>query len=293
MPRDMSKFQRGLDKLRERGYQVEVGRPEYVRRGYLCGPDPERLEELNTFIRREDVKLILAARGGYGTMRLLPELDYEALQSRPKLFVGYSDITALHLAVFKKIGLPGLSGPMAAVEWHDPHPASERLFWDLVRGGTPDSLLGPRGEKMTAMRPGTTQGTLLGGNLSVIVRLIGTPFLPPLDGTILFIEDVGEEPYRVDAMFAQLKLSGILDRLGGLLIGSFSEWEPDDDSPTLTIDEVLDDYLCDVSFPVAKNLVYGHFPVKNTLPVGVQARLEVTSERVSLSILEPVVNPDA
>ncbi len=270
-----------------------MGRSDYARRGYLCGPDPDRLDELNGFIRRPDVKLILAARGGYGTMRLLPALDYGALKVHPKLLVGYSDITALHLAVFERTGLPGLSGPMAAVEWHDPDPASERLFWDLVRGGTPDSLLGPRGERMTALRPGTTQGVLLGGNLSVIVRLIGTPFLPSMDGAILFVEDVGEQPYRIDAMFAQLKLSGVLDRLGGLLIGSFSDWEPEDDSPTLTIDEVLDDYLCDVSFPVAKDLVYGHFPVKNTLPVGVQARLEVTSERVSLAILEPVVNTDA
>lgn len=292
-PRDMSKFQRGLEQLRERGYKVEVGRTDYVRRGYLCGPDPDRLNELNGFIRRDDVKLILAARGGYGTMRLLPALDYEALKARPKLLVGYSDITALHLAILKTVGLPGLSGPMAAVEWHDPDPASERLFWDLVQGGTPESLLGPRGERMTALRPGTTQGVLLGGNLSVIVRLIGTPYLPSLDGAILFVEDVGEQPYRIDGMFAQLKLSGILDNLGGLLIGSFSDWEPEDESPTLTIDEVLDDYLCDVSFPVAKDLVYGHFPVKNTLPIGVQARLEVTSERVSLAILEPVVNTDA
>lgn len=289
----MSKFHRGVEQLRSRGYNVEVGRSEYVRRGYLCGPDPDRLEEINGFLRRADVKLIMAARGGYGILRLLPELDYEALKANPKLIVGYSDITALHLAVYAHTRVPGLSGPMAAVEWHDPDPASERLFWDLVKGGSPDSLLGPRGEKMTALRPGTAQGVLLGGNLSMIVRLIGTPFLPPLEHAILFVEDVGEQPYRIDAMFAQLKLSGILDKLGGLIVGSFSDWKPEDDSPTLTVDEVLDDYLCDVSFPVAKDLLYGHFPVKNTLPVGVQARLEVTSERVSLAILEPVVNTDA
>ncbi len=293
VPRDMSKFKKGVEQLRARGYRVEIGRTEYVRRGYLCGPDPDRLNELNGFFRRPDVKLVVSARGGYGTMRLLPELDYEAIKRHPKLVVGYSDITALHFAIYKKTGVPGLSGPMAAVEWHDPDPASERLFWDLVRGGTPDSVLGPKGEQMRGVRPGTVQGVLMGGNLSVVVRLIGTPFLPSLDGVILYVEDVGEQPYRIDAMFAQLKLSGILDRLGGLIIGSFTDWEPDDDSPTLSLDEVLDDYLCDVSFPVAKGLVYGHFPVKNTLPIGVQARLEVTSERASLAILEPVVNTDA
>lgn len=289
----MSKFKKGVQLLRDRGYLVEVGRTEYVRRGYLCGPDPDRVNELNGFFRRPDVKLVVSARGGYGAMRLLPELDYEAIKKHPKLVVGYSDITALHFAIYHKTGVPGISGPMAAVEWHDPDPASERLFWDLVGGGTPESVLGPKGEQMKGMRPGTVQGVLMGGNLSVIVRLIGTPYLPSLDGAILYVEDVGEQPYRIDAMFAQLKLSGILDRLGGLIIGSFTDWEPDDDSPTLSLDDVLNDYLCDVTFPVAKGLVYGHFPVKNTLPVGVEARLEVTSERANLAILEPVVNTDA
>ncbi len=292
-PRDLPRFERGVEQLRSRGYRVEVGRSEYVRRGYLCGPDPDRMNELNGFLQRPDIKMILAARGGYGTLRLLPDLDYAALSAHPKLIVGYSDITALHFAVYERTRIPGISGPMAAVEWHDPDPPSERLFWDLIRGGTPDSLLGPRGERMTALRPGTSQGVLLGGNLSVIVRLIGTPFMPPLEHVILFIEDVGEQPYRIDAMFAQLKLSGLLDKLGGLVIGSFTDSEPDEDSPSLTVDEVLNDYLCDVPYPVAKDLLYGHFPVKNTLPVGVQARLEVTSERVSLAILEPVVNTDA
>lgn len=289
VPRDMAKFREGVEQLRSRGYNVELGREQYRRRGYLCGTDDERLSELNTFLRRPDIKLIIAARGGYGVLRILDHVDYAAARRFPKLVVGYSDVTALHFALYKHAGLPGLSGPMVAVEWHDPDEESERMFWDLARGGTPESIIGPRGEALRPVRPGTAEGVLLGGNLAMVVRLIGTPYLPPLDGALLFLEDVGEQPYRIDAMLAQLKLSGILNRLGGLIFGAFTDWQPEDGAPTLSLDEVIDDYARDLELPVAKGLVYGHFPVKNTLPVGVRARLEVTSDRASLGVLEPVV----
>jgi muramoyltetrapeptide carboxypeptidase len=150
-------------------------------------------------------------------------------------------------------------------------------------------VIGPRGELLTPLRPGSAEGVLLGGNLAMVVRLIGTPYLPPLEGSILFLEDVGEEPYRIDAMLAQLKLSGILDRLGGLIFGAFTDWRPEEGTPTLSLDEVVYDYASRLTIPVARGLVYGHFPVKNTIPVGVRARLEVTSDGASLAVLEPVV----
>lgn len=289
VPRDMAKFKAGVQKLESLGFNVELGREQYNRRGYLCGSDRERLDELNSYLRRPDVKMLIAARGGYGVLRLLQHIDYEAARRHPKLVVGYSDITALHFALYHLAGLPGLSGPMVAVEWNDPDPSSEQLFWELVQGGTPNPLLGPGGEELAPLRNGTVEGRLVGGNLAMVVRLIGTPYLPALDGAILFLEDVGEEPYRIDAMFAQLKLSGILDRLGGLVLGSFTDWEPEDGSPTLTLDQVVDDYLDSVTLPAARGLIYGHFPVKNTIPFGVRARLEVTSSSAKLGVLEPVV----
>lgn len=290
VPRDMSKFRAGIEVLQSRGYNVEVGRAQYDRHGYLCGSDAERLSELNGYLRRPDVKMLIAARGGYGALRILDGLDFEAARQHPKLIVGYSDVTALHFALYRHAALPGLSGPMVAVEWHDPHPETERLFWELARGGTPADVVGPDREALKPVKAGSIEGILLGGNLAMIVRLIGTPYLPDLEGTILFVEDVGEEPYRIDAMFAQLKLSGILDRIGGLVLGGFSDCEPEEGSPSLTLDEVFDDYLRAADFPVARGLVYGHFPVKNTLPVGVRGRLEVTSERAQLGVLEPVVS---
>ena len=285
VPRDMSKFKQGVEQLRVRGYRVEVGRAEYVRRGYLCGPDPDRLNELNGYLRRPDVKLILSARGGYGTMRLLPELDYEAIKQHPKLLVGYSDITALHFAIFEKTGVPGISGPMAAVEWHDPDPASERLFWDLVRGGTPESVLGPKGEQMQGVRPGTVQGVLLGGNLSVIVRLIGTPYLPSLDGAILYVEDVGEQPYRIDRMWTHLRLAGVFDRLAGVALGDFTDCETP--GADFTLRDIIAGLAGETGLPCVGGFPIGHGAVN--VPVALGARVRLDGGAGTLTFLEPAV----
>lgn len=288
-PKEPAKLDAGIAYLRKLGYRVEVAREAFAPHGYLCGTDAERAEEFNGFLRRPDVRALFCVRGGYGTLRLLPHLDYEAARRHPKLVVGYSDITALHLALYHRAGLPGVSGPMVAVEWHEPDAASERLFWELVQGATADPLTGPGGEALTPVRPGTTEGVLLGGNLSLVARLIGTPYLPPLDGAILFLEEVGEEPYRIDGLLAHLQLAGVLERLGGVVLGGFTEAEPRGNGPTLTMDEVFDHYFGQLPCPVARGLVYGHFPVKNTLPVGVQARLSVSSDAATLALLEPVV----
>lgn len=288
-PKSPDDLEAGLATLRERGLHVETSR-SFEPYGYLCGPDDVRLDELNGFLRRPDIKALFCARGGFGTMRLLNDVDYEAARRHPKLIIGYSDITALHLALYHRAGLPGLSGPMVAVEWKDPDPNTERLFWELARGETPQPLLGPGEECLKPVRAGTAEGVLIGGNLTMVQRLIGTAFLPDLEGTILFIEEIGEQPYRLDALFAQLRLTGLLKQLGGLVLGSFTDWEPTHDRPTLTPDDVIEHYTQHLDYPVARGLVYGHFPVKNTVPVGVEARLDVDEGEAALSLLEPVVD---
>ncbi|MFQ5569243.1 MAG: LD-carboxypeptidase [Rhodothermales bacterium] len=289
-PKDPSKLTAGIAHLESLGYRVQLGRSDLQSCGYLAGPDPERLDEFNRFLRRQDVKALFCARGGYGTLRLLPHLDYAAARRHPKLLVGYSDITALHLALFHMAGWRGLSGPMLAVEWGDIDPRAERSFWSLARGETPRPLLGPHGEELRPVRTGVAEGVLLGGNLSTVVRLLGTPYLPSLEGALLFVEEVGEQPYRIDALLAQLKLSGVLDKLGGMILGGITEWQPPENRPTLTPEEVVAHYLGEVPYPVATGLVYGHFPVKSTVPIGVRGRLEVTEGSAALSILTPVVS---
>ena len=292
-PPDMARFRAGIVQLERRGYRVEPGRSAFAKGGYLSGTDAERLDELNGFLRRDDVRMLIAVRGGYGCLRLLPHLDYEAARAYPKLLVGYSDITALHLALLRYADLPGISGPMIAIDWPDLDSASEALFWAIARGETCDSLIGPSGELLRPLRAGTAEGPLLGGNLSTIVRLLGTPYLPSFEHAILFVEDVSEPPYRIDAMLAQLRLAGAFDKLGGLVLGGFTRWQPETDKACASPSpgEIFREYFADAGFPVAEGLVYGHFPVKNSLPVGGRARLQVTSDMARLSLVEPVVSP--
>jgi muramoyltetrapeptide carboxypeptidase len=177
----------------------------------------------------------------------------------------------------------------AGHEGHDnePHPATERLFWELAEGAAPDPLLGPGDKPLQPKQPGTAEGVLLGGNLSMIAKLVGTPYLPPMDGAVLFVEETGEAPYRIDGLLAQLRLAGILEKLAGLVYGQFTDTAPN--SPTRPLDDVLDEYADFVNGPVAGGLVYGHIDEKSALPVGVRARLEVTDDAATLSVLEPVV----
>ncbi len=287
-PLNDKQFEAGLNRLKSLGFKIELGRPNLKAHGYLAGDDDERVAALNSMLNRNDVSAIICARGGYGSLRLLDQIDYEAARLHPKILVGYSDITALHFALFERAGWLGLSGPMIAPDWPDIGMASEQLFWDLAAGGWTGELLGPDNERLLGRRSGTAEGFLVGGNLAVITALIGSRYMPAMEGAILFIEDVGEPPYRIDAYFAHLKLSGVLGKLGGLVVGKFTGWEPEEGKPTLSYDEVIEHYTQYVHGPVATGLVYGHVPVKNTMPVGVRALLDVIDTEASLQILESV-----
>ena len=269
---------------------MESGRALAPRLGYLAGTDNDRAAELNALFRRDDLDAIVCLRGGYGALRILDRLDWDALAAHPKLIVGYSDITALHFAAWALAGVPGLSAAMAAPDWPDLDPASEQQLWDVASGAHPWEVVGPGGEPLAPMRPGEAKGTLIGGNLYLVSALIGTPYMPDLDGAILFVEDVGEPPYRIDGLLARLRLAGVLDRLGGLVFGAFTGSEPPKNRPSLDLDEVLAHYASFVDGPVARGLVYGHFVTKTPIPVGVQARL-VVGERAVLTTLSPLVAP--
>ena len=272
------------------------GRSSYAPQGYLSGPDAARLDELNRFLRSDNVRALFCVRGGFGVLRILAHVDYDAARARPKLLVGYSDITALQMALFQRAGWPAISGMMVASDFSGsseraapPDADTERLFWELAEGGAPAPLLGPSGEALQPRQAGTAEGVLLGGNLSMLAKLVGTPYLPPMGGAILFIEDTGEAPYRIDGLLAQLKLAGLLSALSGLVLGRFTDWEKEASAPTLTLDEVLDHYADAVNGPVASGLAYGHIDKKSALPIGVRARLAVSEEDAVLSVLEPVV----
>jgi muramoyltetrapeptide carboxypeptidase len=287
-PLDEERFSAGIRRLRGLGFEVELGRPSLEPLGYLAGDDEDRASELNSMLNRTDLSAIFAARGGYGCLRLLDHIDYEAARTHPKILVGYSDITALHFALFERAGWLGLSGPMVATDWPDVGMATEQLFWDLAAGRWSGELLGPDRERLLGRRSGTAEGILVGGNLATIAALVNSRYMPAMDGAILFVEDVNEPPYRIDAYLAHLKLSGVLGKLGGLVFGQFTGWEPEEGKPSLSYEDVIEHYTQHVHGPVATGLVYGHLPVKNTMPIGVRAMLDVIDTEASLQILESV-----
>ncbi len=284
-PSTEEKIKKGAVYLEQLGYRVKFG--EHIRKthGYLAGTDEERAADFNNMVRDKDVKAIFTIRGGYGTPRILQMIDYRSLKRNPKIIVGYSDITALQFAIFRKIGLVTFSGPMAGVEmWKGIDSYTEEHFWKLL---TSTKIIGimknPVNESLKVLKYGKAHGRLLGGNLSLLGSLMGTPFLPILRKSILVIEDVEEAPHRIDRMLAQLLNAGVLDDLAGLVFGKFTDCNPSDPSePHLIIEQVQDEYAKKIKCPVVANFQYGHIPCKLTVPIGLQAIIDTKSNRIEV-----------
>ncbi len=278
-----TRIQSAVNYLEKMGYRVALGRHVEEQYGYLAGEDSNRLADLNDMLANTQVRMIMALRGGYGCMRLLEGINYRSLRRDPKIIVGFSDITALQLAFYRRTGLVSFAGPMAAVEFSDPpDPLTEEHFWKAV---TTTHRLGliPTPEPLTSLRPGRSEGTLLGGNLSLLASLVGTRFLPKLKNAILMLEEVDERPYRIDRMLTQLKLSGALKDLKGLVIGQFTQCETNDPTrPSLRCVEVLQDFTRAMDVPTLAGLCHGHVSRKVTLPWGVRARLETKTGRLEI-----------
>jgi muramoyltetrapeptide carboxypeptidase len=285
-PRDPDRYAQGLDQLRE-AYDVRTAYTPTAPRGYLAAPDAERAETLNAAIADPEIRALFCARGGYGGLRILPALDLDAAARHPTLLVGYSDVTVLQWALYHRAGWTSISGPVVT-EWAVADDAMRDAFRRLAAGEL-IPLTGPEGQSLRPMRPGQATGPLLAGNLSVLTRLLGTPYAPDLTGAILAIEDVDEAPYCIDRMLAHLDLAGVLDRLAGVVVGTLSP-DPNHDAPTLSMDTVLEDYFGDRSYPVATNLWYGHCLPRLSLPIGSTVRLQVTDDTAALTMTEPVVD---
>ena len=284
------RLEKGVEYLRNRGYRVVLGEHVRDKRGYLAGDDVDRAFDLEQMFRNPDVKAIFCARGGYGAQRLLDLIDYDEIAANPKIFVGYSDVTALQLALWAKVGLVTYSGPMPAVEMAlGIDPFTETNFWRTVEEpGFSGPFPQPDGASYRVLKPGRGRGPLVGGCLSLVVSLLGTPYEPNFTGAILFLEDIGEEPYRLDRYLAQLRLAGVFDRVEGIVLGQFLDVEvKDSDTPTLSLDEVLHDYFDRVHVPVLAGFPYGHGKNKVTVPLGVPAELD--TEAGELRLLEPSV----
>jgi muramoyltetrapeptide carboxypeptidase len=276
------------------GYDPVLGKSAYERHGYLAGTDEQRLADLNAALADPRIDAIWCIRGGYGSIRLLEQVDFGALAQRPKAIIGFSDITALLNAVTKLTGVVTFHGPVARSSM----PAFSRLHFERIlsraeapgrlgRLAGPSDVLVPQEDRIVTLRGGVAEGRLAGGNLSLLQCLIGTPYFPELAGAILFLEDVGEDLYRVDRMLAQLRLTGALRRLAGVLIGRFTDLRRSGRDGALGFDEVLANYFGTLGVPVAYGFPIGHIDAQWTLPLGVAARLDADAGEVE--ILESAV----
>lgn len=276
------------------GLVPKVGAHVGTRYGYLAGTDRQRAADLNAMFGDDSVRAVFAVRGGWGSARLLPHLDWETIRAGPKLLIGFSDITALHLAFAARAGFATIHAPNAGNSW--PKISWESLWHLAFAGatptfrnpatGTPDPAVQERWQT-AAIRPGKARGRLLGGNLSVLTALVGTPWLPDFDGAILFLEDTGEAQYRIDRMLSQLALSGILDRVAGVVFGQCTRCAAGvEDYSGFTVPELLEHYLAPLGVPAFRGANIGHVANQLSLPVG--ARVEIDAGLGSIRILEPV-----
>jgi muramoyltetrapeptide carboxypeptidase len=284
-PTPSGKIEGSVRYLEGLGYRVKVGAHVSKVCGYLAGTDEERAEDFNGMIRDPAVKGIFALRGGYGTPRILPLIHYRSLARQPKVVSGFSDITALQLAIYKKCGLVTFSGPMPAVEfWKNPDPYTEEHFWRLVTSrATVGQLENAPEQQVEVLKAGKASGVMLGGNLALVVSTIGTPYMPSLRGAVLVLEEVGEYPYRADRMLAQLRNAGMLKGAAAMLLGQFTECEPKDPAqPHLKIELLLKAYAQVVGGPVLGNVMYGHVPKKLTVPFGLRATVDTKKGRIEV-----------
>jgi muramoyltetrapeptide carboxypeptidase len=262
----------GLAALGAMGYDVAPGAHVLEQDGYLAGADERRAEDLLEALASPDVRAIWFARGGYGTARLLPRIPWDALATQPKLLIGYSDLTALFNPFIARTGGTCLYGPVVA-ELGDPA-AFHRPSLAAALAGRPVEV---RFARRQVLAPGRASGVLLGGNLAVLTHLLGTPFAAPLDGAVLFLEETGEQVYRIDRMLTQLGQAGALSALAGVILGGFAVEPRERFPPDRDLDAVLREALLPLGIPVVRGLRAGHVAGKLTLPLGRRATIDTAA----------------
>jgi muramoyltetrapeptide carboxypeptidase len=283
--RDLAKLNQGLVKLRELGFEISLG--DCVRKlrtwGYLSGTDEERAAELNEAFRDENVDAIFCVRGGYGTPRILPYLDYDLIRSNPKIFIGYSDITTLHIAINQKSDLVTFHGPMIASEMGSEFTdyTEKWLLRALTRTEPLGEITNPvDGPMIKTINEGKASGKLVGGNLSLMVKTLGTPFEIDTKKKLLLMEDTEDPPYRIDRNLTHLWLANKLQEAAGIIIGEITLCEPNSKEPSLNLWDVLKDRIGSTGKPAMYGLCFGHGTHHLTLPIGVQASLDATQGKV-------------
>ena len=263
---------------RSLGWEPVPGANVLARHGYLGGTDAERLQDLNAALADESVDAIWSARGGYGAMRLLPHVDWAALSRRPRALIGFSDVTALHAAASTRCGLVTYHAPTARGALTEFSRTS--LARAVIEGSDPCG----RAEGARTVRSGRTRGRLVGGNLALLAALAGTPYAPDYDGALLVLEDVGEPAYRIDRMLTQLRLSGALSTIAGLVVGHFTQPAPGHELSPHSLDLLVAEAADVAGVPAIVGAPLGHIDDQWTIPLGATARLDADALTLTVEL---------
>lgn len=279
----VSKIQGILENL---GFRTTVGKTCYEQDGFLAGSDQMRAEELMEMFENKSIRGILTMRGGWGCARILDLLNYNVISKNPKVIMGFSDITSLVNAIYSKTGLITYHGPCGYSSWGDF--SKEEVMKTLAIGlprvmkNPPDNL-----DDLKTWSKGKAKGSLVGGNLTVVTSMIGTKYEPNWHNKILFLEEIKEEPYRVDRMLWQMKQASVFDKISGLVIGSFRKCEPEEPEKSFSIEDIFRQHFANISIPVYQGASFGHIAPKFTLPIGLNA--EMDADNYTIETLEKSV----
>ncbi|WP_083786922.1 S66 peptidase family protein [Gloeothece verrucosa] len=265
------------------------------RYGYLAGKDEDRAADVNQFFADPKINFLLPLQGGWGCSRMLPYLDYNLIKKNPKIIIGFSDITALILAIYAKTGLVTFHGPNGLTAWRSDQTQSFRDVLFLAKKVTyqnqaasedSDRLMQVK-NRIQTITPGKARGKLIGGNLTILSSLVGTPYFPDVEGAILFVEDVGEQIYRIDRLMTHLKLAGVFDKLAGFIFGQCTRCTPDGDYSSLTLEEVIWDHIQPLKIAAWYGATIGHIEPVLTFPIGINVEIDATTGTIQM--LEPAV----
>ncbi|KAB3528821.1 S66 peptidase family protein [Alkaliphilus serpentinus] len=286
-PLQGKQLDQAIEKFKAMGFRIEVGESCYSKDRYLAGDDSIRVKDINNYFSNKEIKGIVSLRGGYGSQRLLKNIDFDMIMKNPKIFIGYSDITAIHIAINQLSRLITFHGPMALNIPHmDEFTASSLLNTIMINKGSYE-INNPPFYEIHTLRRGIASGILTGGNLSMIVSTLGTPYEIETKGRILFVEDIKEEGYKIDRMLTQLSLAGKLEEVAGIIIGNFKDCCYQEDHKDVPLYKLFKEKLPH-NIPILYNLMAGHCKPNITLPLG--ARTTINAEEGKILIQESVLD---
>lgn len=283
----MENVESAKNNLEKMGFKVVLGESTKSRWYSYAGPEEVIVKDINDFFADSNIDGIICMRGGYGCNRLVEMVDYSVIEKNPKVFIGYSDITTLHMAIFQKTGLVTFHGPMAVSNFSGEYNQDTyRSFEDVLMNDNDEIVLKNFTKELGVLSEGRAEGEIVGGNLATMIASLGTEYDVDYNGKILFLEEIGEKTYKIDRMLNQLKKFKVFEKINGIILGDFRNC-PADSENDMSLMDVFKDYLSDLKMPVVYDFESGHSEPMITLPMGAKVRIDTAVKEIK--ILEKVV----